>query len=120
YPGCPARPPATPPAPAAQQALEVLPLCDQLGLDFDLLRSPQLDAAQPVPVLRLGEQRLDPDLTLAHRPRRVVRSGASLRAMPTEYGNWETAYERYRLRCASGLCPRILVALVQGGGQVSL
>jgi Putative transposase of IS4/5 family (DUF4096) len=38
----------------------------------------------------------------------VVRSGASWRAMPTEYGTWETAYQRYRLWCATSLWPRIL------------
>ena len=50
----------------------------------------------------------------------VVRSGASWRAMPTDYGKWETAYQRYRLWCATGLWPRILAALTQGGSQVSL
>ena len=45
----------------------------------------------------------------------VVRSGASWRAMPTEYGKWETAYKRYRLWCATGLWSRILEALAEGG-----
>jgi hypothetical protein len=45
----------------------------------------------------------------------VVRSGASWRAMPPEYGKWETAYKRYRLWCATGLWSRILTALGQGG-----
>jgi Putative transposase of IS4/5 family (DUF4096) len=45
----------------------------------------------------------------------VVRSGASWRAMPTEYGKWETAYQRYRLWCATGLWQRILAVLAQGG-----
>ena len=45
----------------------------------------------------------------------VVRSGASWRAMPAEYGKWETAYKRYRLWCATGLWPRILAALARGG-----
>ena len=44
----------------------------------------------------------------------VVRSKASWRAMPQEYGKWETAYKRYRLWCATGLWPRILAALSQG------
>jgi len=44
----------------------------------------------------------------------VVRSGASWRAMPVEYGKWETAYKRYRLWCATGLWPRILAELAQG------
>jgi len=50
----------------------------------------------------------------------VVRSGASWRAMPTEYGKWETAYRRYRLWCATGLWPRILAALPQTEIEVSL
>jgi hypothetical protein len=50
----------------------------------------------------------------------VVRSGASWRAMPQEYGQWETAYKRYRLWCATGLWPRILAALIQVGSEVSL
>jgi hypothetical protein len=50
----------------------------------------------------------------------VVRSGASWRAMPAEYGKWETAYQRYRLWCANGLWPRILIALAQEGTEVSL
>jgi transposase len=50
----------------------------------------------------------------------VVRSGASWRAMPTEYGTWETAYQRYRLWCATGLWPRILAALPQAESKVSL
>ena len=50
----------------------------------------------------------------------VVRSGASWRAMPTEYGKWETAYKRYRLWCATGLWQRILAELVPRGSQVSL
>ena len=45
----------------------------------------------------------------------VVRSKASWRAMPTEYGKWETAYQRYRLWCATGLWPRILQALPADG-----
>jgi hypothetical protein len=44
----------------------------------------------------------------------VVRSGASWRAMPAEYGKWETAYRRYRLWCANGLWPHILATLAQG------
>ena len=50
----------------------------------------------------------------------VVRSGASWRAMPEEYGKWETAYKRYRLWCATGLWQRILAVLAQGGSEVSL
>jgi hypothetical protein len=43
----------------------------------------------------------------------VVRSGASWRAMPQDYGKWETAYKRYRLWCVTGLWPRILAELAQ-------
>jgi len=50
----------------------------------------------------------------------VIRSGASWRAMPREYGKWETVYQRYRLWRAIGLWPRILAELAQGGSQVSL
>jgi transposase len=50
----------------------------------------------------------------------VVRSGASWRAMPQEYGTWETADQRYRLWCATGLWPRILAELTQEGREVSL
>ncbi len=50
----------------------------------------------------------------------VVRSGASWRAMPGEYGKWETAYKRYRLWRATGLWQRILAALPEGASQASL
>ena len=45
----------------------------------------------------------------------VVRSGASWRAMPTEYGKWETAYKRYRLWRDTELWQRILDTLSEGG-----
>ena len=45
----------------------------------------------------------------------VVRSDRSWRAMPQECGKWETAYKRYRLWCATGLWPRILEVLPEGG-----
>jgi hypothetical protein len=41
----------------------------------------------------------------------VVRSEASWRAMPQEYGKWETAYKQYRLWCTTGLWQRILAEL---------
>jgi hypothetical protein len=44
----------------------------------------------------------------------VVRSGASWRAMPTEFGKWETAYKRYRLWRDTGLWQRILEVLPEG------
>jgi hypothetical protein len=49
----------------------------------------------------------------------VVRSNASWRAMPVEYGTWETAYQRYRLWRATGLWPRILAVVPEGASQVS-
>jgi transposase len=50
----------------------------------------------------------------------VVRSGASWRAMPQEYGKWETAYKRYRRWCATGLWQRIFAELAPSGSEVSL
>jgi hypothetical protein len=50
----------------------------------------------------------------------VVRSKASWRAMPQEDGTWETADQRDRLWCASGLWPRIVAALPAGDLEVSL
>ncbi len=50
----------------------------------------------------------------------VVRSSASWRAMPKEYGKWVTAYQRYRLWCATGLWPRIFAELTQGESELSL
>ena len=44
----------------------------------------------------------------------VARTGSSWREMPEEYGNWETAYRRYRLWVEQGLWKRILEAL---GGE---
>jgi len=50
----------------------------------------------------------------------VVRSGASWRAMPTEYGTWETAYTRDHLWCATGLWSPILATLAPKDSDVSL
>jgi len=41
----------------------------------------------------------------------VVRSGSSWRAMPEEYGKWETADKRHRLWRATGLWQRLLSTL---------
>jgi transposase len=41
----------------------------------------------------------------------VLCSGASLREMPRDYGKWETAYKRYRLRQGEGRLQPILEAL---------
>jgi hypothetical protein len=52
----------------------------------------------------------------AHRPLLsgilwVLRTHASWRDMPEEFGKWETAYKRYRHWGDLGLWPRILAAL---------
>ena len=41
----------------------------------------------------------------------VLRTDASWRALPPEYGPWRTVYGRHRLWAALGLWPRILDAL---------
>ena len=41
----------------------------------------------------------------------VTRSNASWREMPEEFGKWETAYRRYRLRLDRGLWQRIAEVL---------
>jgi transposase len=41
----------------------------------------------------------------------VVRTRASWRDMPLEFGNWETAYQRYRLWIDTGLWQRLLALL---------
>ncbi len=41
----------------------------------------------------------------------VVRTDASWREMPEEFGKWETAYRRYRLWLDQGLWQRIVEAL---------
>src|SRR5215218_9230898 len=58
-----------PPAPAdrGQPALEVLTSGHQQALDVDVRETPEPESAQPVPVLGLSEQRLDPDLPFPHR-----------------------------------------------------
>jgi hypothetical protein len=53
-----------------------------------------------------------PERTTQRMPPSTARW--SWRAMPEEYGKWETAYKRYRLWCATGLWPRILATLGQG------
>ena len=74
---------------------------------------------------RRVEPLLPPQMPATGRPRHdhrtvlggilwVVRSGASWRAMPAEYGKWERAYQRYRLWRASGLWPILLQALAAG------
>jgi hypothetical protein len=40
--------------------------------------------------------------------------------MPTEYGKWETAYQRYRLWCGTDLWQSILAELTHGGSEGSL
>ena len=41
----------------------------------------------------------------------VVRTRASWRDLPPEYGKWETAYKRYRLWHDSGLWTQLIAAL---------
>jgi transposase len=41
----------------------------------------------------------------------VLRTHASWRALPTEYGPWPTIYGRHRLWVRTGLWPRIVDAL---------
>jgi len=54
----------------------------------------------------------------------VVRTRASWRDMPLEFGKWETAYKRYRLWNRTGLWQRLLAVLgddaLKDSGQVSL
>ncbi len=62
-----------PPAPPAEQPLQLLPHCNQLSLDIDLLQPTETEAPQSVPVLGLGEERFNPDLPLPHRLGRGLR-----------------------------------------------
>jgi transposase len=41
----------------------------------------------------------------------VLRTRASWRDLPLEFGKWETAYKRYRLWCTTGVWQRLLAAL---------
>jgi transposase len=47
----------------------------------------------------------------------VIRTHASWRDMPPEYGKWETAYKRYRLWRDTGVWSRIVTALGLEGGK---
>ena len=49
----------------------------------------------------------------------VVRTDASWREMPQEFGKWETAYRRYRLWLDQGLWQRIAAALGIDGATPS-
>jgi transposase len=40
-----------------------------------------------------------------------VRTRATWRDLPLEFGRWETAYKRYRLWCDLGLWQRLLALL---------
>jgi hypothetical protein len=93
---------AAPPSPAAEAGLT--------DAEWHLVR-PLLPPPQPP----AGRPRHDHRTVLAGILW-VVRSGASWRAMPQECGKWETAYQRYRLWCATGLWQRILEALSEGEG----
>ena len=54
----------------------------------------------------------------------VVRTRASWRDMPLEFGTWETAYKRYRLWNHTGLWQRLLALLgdatIAGSAEVTL
>ncbi len=69
-----------PPAGRAQPALEVLARRDEQPLHVHPLQPAQPELAQAVPLLGLGEERLRPDLALAHGVlvgrRRVVAAHA--------------------------------------------
>jgi transposase len=45
----------------------------------------------------------------------VARTDSSWRQMPEEFGNWTTAYRRYKLWVKRGLWARILGALGEDG-----
>ena len=47
----------------------------------------------------------------------VLRNGASWRDMPARFGNYNTAYKRYRLWSDIGLWERLLHALHTGPDQ---
>src|SRR5262249_49077419 len=65
-PGPAHRPGSASPAPSLEQPLQVLPARDQQRFDIHVVEPAQAEAAQAVPVLRLAEERLHPDLALAH------------------------------------------------------
>jgi len=75
---------AAAPAPPTKQTFEVLPGRREQRLTGDPPQPPQPEAPQPVPVLGLPEQRLDPHLPLAQRP--LIESGAPVGAHPVEVG----------------------------------
>ena len=50
----------------------------------------------------------------------IIRGQSSWRALPAEYGKWETAYKRYRLRRADGRWQRIAIALGLAEREVAL
>ena len=92
-----------------------LPIAGALTEAEWLRLQPILPPQQP----RTGRRRHD------HRPilagiLSVVRGGGSWREIPAAWGKWETAYRRYRLWCDTGLWPRILAALADDDGEVSL
>lgn len=46
-----------------------------------------------------------------------MRTHASWRDMPLEFGKWETAYKRYRLWQANGLWQRMIAILADDAHQ---
>src|SRR4051794_35693371 len=69
------------PASPSQQSLHVLARRDEERLVVDLGQPSEAEPAQPVPDLGLGEERLDPDLALAHRPRELLGLGVAAYAL---------------------------------------
>ena len=89
--------------------------------------APVYEAAQPLPAgltdaQWASVQHLLPPPALVGRPPRDARSvlagvlwilgtHASWRALPAEFGPWQTLYRRYRDWCATGLWPQLWQAL---------
>src|ERR687886_24252 len=78
--------------PATQQPLEVLAGRGEQCLAVHLLQAAQAEAPQPMPVLRLREERLDPHPALAQRL--LIRGGPDVAADPVEVVLVELAPDR--------------------------
>ena len=63
--GCHLSPLLRSPAPEGEQSLHVLTRGDQQSFDVHLLEPPESELPHSVPILSLGEQRLDPHLAFA-------------------------------------------------------
>jgi transposase len=71
----------------------------------------RMPPASDLPWRLLEERRLDPHREAAWGYERT----SAWRAMPQEFGKWETAYKRYQLWCATGLWQRNLTELAPKG-----